>query len=67
MCNSALFSKNKKTGGKSEMKNEKVSRLLLKLVEGVVRNEVDINLHDWPPKCIGIYHQPKRPKERTVK
>ncbi len=49
------------------MKKEKVSKLVLKLVERVVRNEVEINVYEWPPKCIGIYHQPKRPKVHTGK
>lgn len=43
-------------------KNEKIGKQVLKLVERVTRNEVEKNVFSWPPTCIGIYHQPKRPK-----
>ncbi|HHV09735.1 MAG TPA: cyclic lactone autoinducer peptide [Clostridiales bacterium] len=41
--------------------NEKIGKQVLKLVEKVARNEVEKNAYSWPPVCIGIYHQPKRP------
>lgn len=62
MCNIALSSKNNKTGGKGKMKKENMGKQVLKLVEKVARNEIETIVYAWPPKCIGIYHQPKRPK-----
>ena len=35
---------------------------VLKLVERVARIKVEENAFRWPPICIGILHQPKRPK-----
>ena len=64
MCNFDLYSKNIKTGGNIEMKKEKIGKQVLKLVEKVARTEVERNIYDWPPICIGIYHQPKRPKNK---
>ncbi|MFV0466946.1 MAG: AgrD family cyclic lactone autoinducer peptide [Lachnospiraceae bacterium] len=40
-------------------KNEKV---LLNVVKKLADGEVKRNEFRWPPMCIGIYHQPKRPK-----
>jgi len=65
MRNSALFSKINETGGKSGMKtSETIGKQVLKLVEKVARNEVEKNEYSWPPVCIGIYHQPKRPRNK---
>jgi len=44
------------------MKKENMGKQVLKLVEKVARNEIETIVYAWPPKCIGIYHQPKRPK-----
>lgn len=33
----------------------------LKAVERVTRVKVDNVRHRWPPICMGILHQPKRP------
>jgi len=44
--------------------NNKISSKALKVVERLTRNEVEKNMFTWPPICMGIYHQPKRPKRR---
>ena len=44
------------------MKNSKVGTKVLAAVEKITRNEVERNKFGWPPVCMGIYHQPKRPK-----
>ena len=37
----------------------------LEMVEKMLRIKVEANQNKWPPNCIGIFHQPKRPvKER---
>lgn len=41
------------------MKN--VNRKVLKLVERLMRNEVSQSVEKFPPPCLGIFHQPKRP------
>ncbi len=43
-------------------RKEKFNKGALKLVEQVARVEVERNMFWWPPVCMGIYHQPKRPK-----
>ncbi|MBQ6886757.1 MAG: cyclic lactone autoinducer peptide [Lachnospiraceae bacterium] len=43
-------------------KQENVGSKVLRVVEKIVRNEVEKNCFDWPPVCMGIFHQPKRPK-----
>ncbi len=42
---------------------------VLKLVKKVGSIGVEQNSYRWPPLCMGILHQPKRPKTRcnTVK
>ena len=64
MCNTYVFCKNSKTGGKNKMKKEhKVSKKVLHIVERIARTKVANGL-PWPPFCMGIYHQPKRPKTK---
>lgn len=46
-------------------KSEKVSKKVLKVVERIVRNEAENIMYGDPPYCLGIYHQPKRPKRKT--
>lgn len=59
-----VFSKNNKTGGKGKMKHvEKLTDMVLKVVEKAARNEVEKNVLGGVPKCSAIYHQPKRPKK----
>jgi cyclic lactone autoinducer peptide len=43
---------------------EKLRKKVLKVVERVARNEVEKNMFTWPPICLGIYHQPKRPQNK---
>jgi cyclic lactone autoinducer peptide len=43
-------------------KKGNVNDAILKAVERIARNEVEKNCFDWPPDCMGIFHQPKRPK-----
>ncbi len=40
---------------------KKFKKSALKMVEKIVRIEVEKNFFEWPPLCTGIYHQPKRP------
>ncbi len=40
---------------------KKMSKKLLKAVEGLARREIIRNYDGWPP-CNGIIHQPKRPE-----
>ena len=46
------------------MRNEKE---VLAFVEKVMRVKVEKNTHRWPPLCMGIFHQPKRPVTRSKK
>ena len=43
-------------------KTEKINDTVLKAVEKIARHEVEKNYFDWPPDCMGFFHQPKRPK-----
>lgn len=64
MCILNVFGKNYKTGGMCKMKeNRKIKKTALKVVERMVRNEVERGVIG-PPYCIGIGHQPKRPKRK---
>lgn len=40
---------------------KKINKKVLKAVERVTRQEVVRGIDDWPPFCLGIFHQPKRP------
>lgn len=63
MCVSDVFGKNYKTGGKCKMKKTgKIKKTALKAVERIARNEVKKDIWGDPPICLGIGHQPKRPK-----
>ena len=46
---------------------KKIRKEALKLVEKVVKAEVDIDVYSWPPHCAGIFHQPKRPEIKVTK
>ena len=64
MRSSVVSRQNIKTGGKEMMKkNEAIKRKVLQAVEKVARTEVEKNMYSWPPICLAIYHQPKRPKK----
>lgn len=41
------------------MKN--VNKKVLKVVERLMRNEATQSAGKFPPPCLGIFHQPKRP------
>ena len=65
MSVSDVLSKNNKTGGKDTMKkNEKAGNKVLKVVERIVRNEAEKVMDGYPPICMGIGHQQKRPKRK---
>lgn len=65
MCILDVFGKNYKTGGMCKMKkSEKIKKTALKVVERIVRNEVEKDKWGDPPICFGITHQPKRPKRK---
>jgi hypothetical protein len=44
--------------------NKKIKKMALKMVERIVRNEVEKDGWGDPPVCSGIIHQPKRPKRK---
>ena len=44
-------------------KTEKINDTVLKAVEKIARHEVEKNYFDWPPDCMGFFHQPKKTKE----
>lgn len=46
-------------------RNEKIKKMALKVVERIVRNEVEKDKWGDPPVCWGITHQPKRPKRKA--
>lgn len=65
MCILDVSGKNNKTGGKGKMKkSEKTGNKVLKVVERIARNEVEKVRDGYPPICLGIGHQPKRPKKK---
>ena len=37
------------------------NKKVLKVVEHVMRNEAVYGIDRFPPACMGIFHQPKRP------
>ncbi len=43
-------------------KSSRMRKKTLKIVEKVVRREIERNMRSWPPRCAGIYHQPKYPR-----
>ena len=40
---------------------KKVNKKVLKVVERVMRKEAVYGIDGFPPACLGIWHQPKRP------
>lgn len=42
-------------------KKEKAGNKVLRVVERIVRNEAEKVMDGYPPICMGIGHQPKRP------
>lgn len=36
-------------------------------IEKIARREVEKNASRWPPDCMGIFHQPKRPSQQRKK
>lgn len=46
-------------------KNRKITKMALRVVERIVRNEVKRDEWGDLPICSGIIHQPKRPKRKA--
>lgn len=44
---------------------KEIKKELLKLVGRAIEVETDIEVYSWPPHCASIFHQPKRPVEKT--
>lgn len=45
--------------------NKKIKKMALKVVERIARNEAEKAMGgDGGPYCIGVTHQPKRPKRK---
>lgn len=42
----------------------KKNKAVLKLVKKIGSIGVEQNAYRWPPLCMGILHQPKRPKTK---
>ncbi len=38
-----------------------IKKAALKTLAKVVKQENDSSVYEWPPICIGIFHQPRRP------
>lgn len=65
MCVLDVSGKIYKAGGTCKMKkNEENGKRALKVVEKILRNEVEKVKYGDPPICLGIIHQPKRPKRK---
>lgn len=45
----------------------KLKSKALGAVEKIARREVEKNAFGWPPECMGIFHQPKRPSQQNKK
>ena len=43
---------------------KQVNKKVLKVVERVMRKEAVYGIDGFPPACLGIWHQPKRPISR---
>ena len=39
-------------------------RKSLGMIEKMLRIKVEANNIKWPPDCVGIFHQPKRPVKK---
>ncbi len=48
-------------------KQKKIANMVLRVIEKIAQNEVEKVCYDWPPVCMGIFHQPKRPKNVKTK
>ena len=46
---------------------KQVNKKVLKVVERVMRKEAVYGIDGFPPACLGIWHQPKRPISRKEK
>lgn len=40
-----------------------MEKKLLMAVKSIARIEVERSSNKWPPTCMGILHQPRRPKK----
>jgi len=46
------------------MKKKQISTTILGVTEKIIRRELEAEQKRWPPFCNGIFHQPKRPKNK---
>ena len=46
---------------------KQVNKKVLKVVERVMSKEAVYGIDGFPPACLGIWHQPKRPISRKEK
>ena len=44
-----------------KMKSAKVKESILKVTGKILQSKVEKDQSKWPPHCMGILHQPKRP------
>lgn len=43
-------------------RNESVKKILLQMLARVAEEEMEVNIYEWPPVCVGLLHQPERPR-----
>lgn len=49
------------------MKKQKIKKVLLHTIGRFAEHEANIHSTGWPPPCMGIVYQPKRPKRKNEK
>ena len=42
-----------------------IKKKVLKAIGKVAEVEANVNAKDWPPLCMGILYQPKRPNKKV--
>ena len=46
------------------MKKQDIAKGALKVLANITEREVEKNTGKWPPRCMGFFHQPKRPVQK---
>ena len=46
------------------MKKQDIAKGALKVLANITEREVEKNTSKWPPRCMGFFHQPKRPVQK---
>ena len=61
ICCKIFFESFAEKRSKNNYRNYSINKKVLKVVEHVMRNEAVYGIDRFPPACMGIFHQPKRP------